>query len=57
LKSENSDQYQSGAVRALVALHEREMRNFLNTWNKAVELNVTLPPTEHAFNHWSCWIL
>ncbi len=41
-----SSQYKSGAVRALVALHEREMRKFMAVWQRAAEIDLTLPPTE-----------
>ena len=46
MKSEKTGHYQSSAVRALVALHQREMHNFMVIWNNAVKMNVTLPPTE-----------
>ena len=46
LKTEIKNKFQSGAVRALVALHEREMRNFMKTWRRAVEVNLRLLPTE-----------
>jgi hypothetical protein len=46
MNSENSTQYQSGAVRALVALHDREMRKFWRTWSKSIDLKVKMPPTD-----------
>ena len=38
--------YQSGAVRALVHLHERHMRSFLETWKRAKAAELALPATE-----------
>jgi hypothetical protein len=38
--------YRSRAVRALVILHEQQMRQFLVTWNAARAIPVRLPVTE-----------
>ena len=38
--------YQSGGARALVLLHERHLRSFVDTWFQAKETGVTLPKTK-----------
>jgi hypothetical protein len=37
--------YRSRAVRALVLLHEENLRRFVQTWRLAVAASVSLPPT------------
>lgn len=39
--------YRSRAARALVILHEREMRRFLPVWREADAAGIELPPTEN----------
>ncbi len=41
----STEDYAHRGVRALVALHERELRAFLDTWKRAREANVNLPET------------
>src|SRR5262249_11339864 len=38
--------YRSRAARALVLLHEREMRQFLPVWHRAVATRILLPATD-----------
>ena len=38
-------EYYYGGARALIALHERRMRSYLETWRKAKKARVTLPQT------------
>ena len=40
--------YRSRAARALVLLHEREMRELLETWRKAVKAGVKLPESKNT---------
>ena len=40
--------YKYRGARALVILHDRYMRAFLDTWSKAKELNIALPKTEDS---------
>ncbi len=46
MKSESLSNYQSRAVRALVLLHEKEMRDFLPVWREARAANLKLPQTD-----------
>jgi hypothetical protein len=39
------EDYSYGGARALVALHEKHMRSYLETWRKAKQIGVTLPQT------------
>lgn len=41
----DTHQYKYGGARALVLLHERHMRAYLDTWKKAAVEKVALPPT------------
>ncbi|MEM7305384.1 MAG: hypothetical protein AAF682_01875 [Planctomycetota bacterium] len=41
------DDYTYRGARALVLLHEREMRSFLATWGAAKAAGVVFPPTEN----------
>ena len=43
--ADTTDRFQSGAIRALVALHEREMRTFFLVWKLADKMELELPPT------------
>jgi uncharacterized damage-inducible protein DinB len=38
--------YKSGGARALVLLHDRHLRSFVDTWFRAREAGVTLPRTD-----------
>jgi uncharacterized damage-inducible protein DinB len=40
------NEYRSGGARALVLLHERHLRSFLETWFRARAAGVTLPRTD-----------
>ena len=39
-------EYRSSAARALVDLHERELRAFMTTWHAAQRAGLSLPPSE-----------
>lgn len=39
-------EYRYGGARALVTLHEREMRQFVETWKRAQAMDVALPETD-----------
>lgn len=45
--SHTLEEYRSRAARALVVMHEREMRRFLPIWLEADDHDVTLPPTDN----------
>jgi len=38
-------QYRSGAVRAMVLLHEEHLRRFVQSWRRAIAASVSLPKT------------
>jgi hypothetical protein len=42
----SSLQYRSRAVRAMVLLHEEQLRRFVHVWRRAVASAVRLPPTD-----------
>jgi len=39
-------QYRYRGARAMILMHEKAMREFVETWRKAKAVNVELPPTE-----------
>ena len=41
--------YKYGGARALVELHEIQMRSFIETWKQAKKVNVPLPVTDDPF--------
>ena len=40
-------EFRYGGARALTILHEKELRLFVETWKKAREVGVTLPPVKN----------
>jgi hypothetical protein len=40
-------EFKYGGARALTLLHEKELRCFVDTWKKAREVGVTLPPVKN----------
>jgi hypothetical protein len=45
--TDDLDRYRSRGARALVILHERNLRAFLPMWREAVAAGVELPPSDH----------
>ena len=41
--------YKYGGARALVELHEIQMRSFIETWKQAKKVDVPLPVTDDPF--------
>lgn len=46
--TEELSNYKYRGARAMVLLHEKQMRECLETWKKAKDLNISLPATEDA---------